>query len=109
MSLKAKKSPSKDADSKILLKEFSRLYRENVGDIYPPSWGRDLKLFKHLCELYGVDRLKELLEMYFQEKRDMYSIPYFKLSVAELLQKQNKAKSHAPHWVQNSENWRYEE
>jgi hypothetical protein len=108
MILKAKKSLSKTPEGE-LLKHFSSLYRDKIGEQYPPSWGRDLKMFKNLLGLYPKGRLERLLSLYFEEKRDIYSIPYFKLAVADLVQKENKVKAHTPHWIENSENWRYED
>lgn len=69
-----------------LLKQFSRLYRENVGVEYVPSWGRDLKMFGDLLGTLPVEKLGELIDRYFATERKTYSIPYFKCDINNLMQ-----------------------
>lgn len=73
--------------TKQLLNKFSNLYKEKVGEKYPPSWGRDLKIFKDLLEDYRLNKLEKALDFYFNEEKKIYSIPFFKSELGNLLQK----------------------
>lgn len=94
--------------SKRLIKKFSDLYREKVGELYPPTWGRDLKLFKSLLEQYSEERLERLLDIYFQRNRKIYSIPFFKVALSELIQiEKNEDRLTPTAKISDNENWRF--
>ena len=95
--------------TKTLVQEFGRLYREKVGDRYPPTWGRDMKIFKSLLEFYSEDDIKEFLALYFTKKSKIYSVPFFKVDIANLAQevKADRAKNTFTPMVQD-ESWRFE-
>ncbi len=93
---------------KRLLQHFSKLYWEKVGEKYPPTWGRDIKLFNGMLELFDEDRLIKMLDLYFSMVRKIYSIPFFKVDLANLIQVVNKGIKEAPKKMEVSEQWRFE-
>ncbi len=90
--------------AKELIKEFGRGYQEKVGELYPPSWGRDLKIFSGLLSLYPLPRLQKLLQLYFNSSpRRVYSIPFFKVELADLIQEEKKERTS---FITDNESWR---
>lgn len=95
-------------DAEKLLSHFGHHYRESVGEIYPPSWGRDVKMFTGLLNAYSYEQLENLLTRYFGVKRKIYSIPFFKVALSELLQEEKRLNPPLPDKMEDNENWRFE-
>lgn len=91
--------------AKNMVLEFGGYFRDTVGEIYPPTWGRDMKIMSALIDTYGTERVQKLLKLYFQTPSKIYSIPFFKVAIAELIQKEVRTK---PSMVMpESDNWRF--
>ena len=95
-------------DAKWLLRKFGLHYKARIGEIYPPAWGRDMKIFTDLLNLYSVEKLESLLELYFEQEHRIYSIPFFKVALGELLQIQKEEQENRPKVMPKNEDWRFE-
>lgn len=95
-------------EEKILVKRFGSFYREKIGESYPPTWGRDLKMFGDLLNFYELEKLEELLEIYFETESRIYSIPFFKAQLANVLQEWVRRKENKPTAMNDNESWRFE-
>lgn len=91
--------------AKYLLQVFSKHYREKIGETYPPTWGRDQKIFNDLLKTYDVDRLESLLDRYFERQQNIYSIPFFKAALGDLIQIDKRDAK--PRSIEDNESWRF--
>jgi len=94
-------------DIKELVKYFGNHYRSQVGEAYPPTWGRDMKIFKELLVFYNENTLKELLDLYFERPKRIYSIPFFKVDVSNLMQELLQRRETQPKQIEDNESWRF--
>jgi len=76
-----------------LTRFFAYKFRSYVGEGYTPTWGRDIKIFGELVSTYGPGRVRELVELYFKTPRKLYSVPFFKTEINNLLQQCPKSKA----------------
>jgi len=90
---------------KELVLYFGKHYAEKRGEKYPPTWGRDLKIFKNLLDQFSDARLKDLLDLYFEQPRRIYSIPFFKVDIANLMQMEPPKRIDI---IEDNESWRFE-
>jgi len=97
------KNPAKD-----LVLYFGKLYSEKIGERYPPTWGRDTKMFKNLLIEYSQEKLEDLLDMYFCQKRAIYSVPMFKSELGNLIQFLQDYIASESKPIQDNESWRFE-
>jgi hypothetical protein len=91
-----------------LVQYFGKLYREKVGEIYPPTWSRDLKMFREWLEIFPQERIERLLDIYFEQNERLYSIPFFKVRLAELVQRLAQEEMNKPQPMEDNESWRFE-
>lgn len=96
------------SDQQQLVRCFGKFYREKIGEVYPPSWGRDMKMFGDLLKSYELGKLEELLEIYFETESKIYSIPFFKVQLANVLQEWVRRKENKPTAMNDNESWRFE-
>lgn len=94
--------------SQNLIKHFGVLYREKIGEEYPRSWGRDGKIFSEMLKCYSEERIAEFLNRYFGVERKLYSIPFFKTALSDLIQQEAKENPPLPDLIPDNENWRFE-
>lgn len=107
--MRAKKSHSKiENQTGPLIQYFGKLYKEKVGEFYPPTWGRDMKIFKELLVFYDENTLKELLDLYFERPKRIYSIPFFKVDVSNLMQELLQRRETQPKQMEDNESWRFD-
>lgn len=95
------------SDEKHLVQYFGKFYREKIGEVYPPTWGRDMKMFGELLKSYSVEKLEELLAIYFEIDRRIYSIPFFKVDLANVLQEWVRRRDNKPKAMEDNESWRF--
>lgn len=106
--MRAKKSHSKiENQTGPLIQYFGKLYKEKVGEFYPPTWGRDSKMFKDMLVLYPKESLEEMLDMYFETEARIYSIPFFKVALSYIVQAWVKRKNNKPRAIDDNESWRF--
>lgn len=91
--------------AKKMVLEFGRLFQEKLGERYPPTWGRDMRMMGEWAESYGEERVKRMLKAYFDTPRKIYSIPFFKVALAELMQKERKEEKKEV--MPETDNWRF--
>lgn len=94
--------------AKELVLYFGRLYSEKIGERYPPSWGRDMRIFKDLLKDFSQEKLKDVLDLYFVRPRKIYSIPFFKNELGDLLQFLQHYLDNEPKTIEDNESWRFE-
>ena len=94
-------------EAKGLVAHFGSLYREKIGESYPPSWGRDLKIFNDMLKSYSREKLEKFLDIYFNAERKIYAIPFFKVALGELIQIEKKEEKNKPLPMQDNESWRF--
>lgn len=98
---------TKSGPAKDLVTYFGKLYREKLGEQYPPTWGRDMKMFGEWLEVYSEDVIKELLDIYFEKYERIYSIPFFKVRLGELVQERAHRELNKPKLMEDNESWRF--
>lgn len=76
----------KKVPNRELIGYFCQLYIRNVGERYLISAGRDNKLFSELLKVYPVDRLKQLLDLYFEKPEKIKSPVFFRARINDLVQ-----------------------
>jgi hypothetical protein len=91
--------------AKELVLYFGRHYAEKRGEKYPPTWGRDLKIFKELQKSFSDARITDLIDLYFEKAKRIYSIPFFKTELPELMQLEIPIRQQS---VEDNESWRFE-
>jgi hypothetical protein len=57
--------------------------------------------------MYSTDKLTDLLDLYFEEDRRIYSIPFFKVELGNLLQEWVRRQEHKPRAIDDNESWRF--
>lgn len=90
--------------AKALIQRFAKLFAERTGERYTPAWGRDTKILKALLETYDFDKLETVIDLYFSTQRRIYSIPFFKVAVSELIQIRPKENLRR---MEDNESWRF--
>lgn len=95
-------------DAKYLIRKFGTLYRIKVGETYPPTWSRDMRIFNDLLKLYSVEKLESLLELYFNQRAKIYCLPFFKAALGELLQLDKEERESRPKPIAQEDDWRFE-
>ncbi len=86
---------------------FGKHYRERIGELYSPNWGRDTKIFKTLLEFHTFELIEKCLEYYFLQKRNIYSMPYFKIAISEVIQEIIQGEMSIPPPIEDNESWRF--
>jgi hypothetical protein len=100
-------APLLDMSAKTLVLEFGKRYHNKVGESYPPTWGRDIKLFSELLKTYEASRLLDLLDLYFLGFQRIYSIPFFKSALSDLIQLEKRDVKPKP--IDDNESWRFDD
>jgi len=87
-----------------LLRQFSRRFRAHTGHDYPPTWGRDIKIFKKLLvsDPKGHN-LTSAIGLYFDNYPGPYSPVYFAAEYSTILQNIPSSAR-----ADDNESWRFE-
>lgn len=100
--------------ARTLLTYFGQIYLNTKGSPYIYTWGRDIKIFKSILALLTeqtedqkMNKIKELIDLYFATPSKIYSPVYFRSNLSELVQK--AAKQKPPEWAPKREDWRFSE
>lgn len=93
--------------SKEVYEHFRSLFRLETGYLYPPVWGRDMKIIKSLLNEYTKLQLVQFLELYFEGKEKIYSIPFFKVRLPDLMQLKVQSTKFVPKPMEDHESWRF--
>lgn len=91
-----------------LVNYFGKLYREKLGEFYPPTWSRDMKMFREWLVIFPEEKLKQLMDLYFEKTERIYSIPFFKVRLSELVQELGQRELNKPKPIEDNESWRFE-
>lgn len=95
--------------TKNLITFFAQQYQETVGLRYEPSWGRDGRIIKELKKSFSEDQLEEIIRAYFKMPYRVFSLPYFKAGINEVLQAiKNQEQLHTKKPLTNPDSQRYE-
>jgi len=97
-----------DPRIKELILLFCRGFEIITGEKYCPVWGKHGVIFKNLLQVYSIDKLKELMAMFFKTdskfvKEAGYTIEIFKSQIPRLLHKTGGKYSGAKAWIKEQE------
>lgn len=93
---------------KELVLYFGRHYADKTGERYLPTWGRDLKLCKEWLHVFPEERIQDLINLYFEKQERIYSLPFFKVRINDLLQELKHQELTKSKSIEDNESWRFD-